>query len=515
MSAAQAVPGVELQWPRTIVSKASKFGWAQWAAIAAAAMIGVDPVVNSFVLPEASKALDMSSPMRALASSIATLILTAGLLGAGALGDKIGRRRVMVLGIWVTLLGEVISTLAVSSQMFILGRAVVGIGMAGLFGMAIAMIPAVTAPEQLAKVYGKMFACTAIGGLIAILSTGVLNTLAGWRVAFGVNVVCAVIVAVLVMFAIPENRSARQRAFDYKGVVLAALALLLFMYGLGQTAADGWLSAQVLIGVGGGIVLFIVFVLVERRLEHPSFPLSILGIPAVVAAVIALVGAGLAQGTLQANITELMGDVGYSSTMTSVLSLPMVILGAIGALWTGNLVSKGVPVRRVLALTVGALVIGMLASALINSSTILFMTPIAAGLVGFGMQSTYGVGATIIMRSAPIDMLGSVGTVKPVMGQLGYGIGLGAIVPIITIFTANAEQSGASETQAAYHGFSAGMFAVFLLEIVVFVVTMLVLRSRKPAVPGSGVTDPMLPPNDHEPAREAALLEARGEAELP
>ena len=52
-------------------------------------MIGVDPVVNSFVLPEASKALDMSSPMRALASSIATLILTAGLLGAGALGDKI------------------------------------------------------------------------------------------------------------------------------------------------------------------------------------------------------------------------------------------------------------------------------------------------------------------------------------------------------------------------------------------------------------------------------------------
>lgn len=478
-------------------------------------MIGIDPVVNSFVLPEASKALGMDSSMRALASSIATLILTAGLLGAGALGDRIGRRRVMVLGIWITLLGEIISTVAVSSGMFVLGRAVVGIGMAGLFGMAIAMIPAVTKPDQLAKVYGRMFACTAIGGLIAILGTGVLAAVAGWRVAFGLNVFCALIVALLVMFAIPENRAATIRKFDYKGVILAAAALLLFMYGLGQTATAGWLSMPVVIGIGGGIVLFLIFIAVEKREEHPSFPLSIMSIPAVVGAVIALVGAGLAQGSMQANFTELMQNVGYSSAMTSVLSLPMVILGAAGAIWTGSLVSKGVSVRTVLAMTVGALVLGLLASVMIGPATLLFMAPIATGLIGFGMQSTYGVGATIIMRSAPPDMLGSVGTVKPVMGQLGYGIGLGAVVPIITMFTVNAENAGESNSEAAYHGFSFGMVAVLILEILVFVVTMLVLRARKSSGTNPAGSDPMLPPNDHLPAREAAIAEARGEAELP
>jgi len=165
--------GVDLHWPRTTVNKESRWKLAQWAAIAGAAMIGVDPVVNSFVLPTASQALGMDSGVRALASSIATLILTAGLLGAGALGDRIGRRRVLVIGTWITVLGELVSTFAMSSGQFILGRAIVGIGMAGLFGMAIGMIPAVTKPDMLPKVYGKMFAFTAVGGLVAILGSGV------------------------------------------------------------------------------------------------------------------------------------------------------------------------------------------------------------------------------------------------------------------------------------------------------------------------------------------------------
>ena len=200
----------------------------------------------------------MDSGVRALASSIATLILTAGLLGAGALGDRIGRRRVLVIGTWITVLGELVSTFAMSSGQFILGRAIVGIGMAGLFGMAIGMIPAVTKPEMLPKVYGKMFAFTAVGGLVAILGSGVLVSVGGWRLGFSLNVICAVDVALFAMFAIPENKASKRRAFDYKGVILAAAALLLFMYGLGETGAKGWGDPVVLLCIFGGLALGVI-----------------------------------------------------------------------------------------------------------------------------------------------------------------------------------------------------------------------------------------------------------------
>jgi len=507
--------GVDLHWPRTTVNKESRWKLAQWAAIAGAAMIGVDPVVNSFVLPTASQALGMDSGVRALASSIATLILTAGLLGAGALGDRIGRRRVLVIGTWITVLGELVSTLAMSSGQFILGRAIVGIGMAGLFGMAIGMIPAVTKPDMLPKVYGKMFAFTAVGGLVAILGSGVLVSVGGWRLGFSLNVICAVGVALFAMFAIPENKASKRRAFDYKGVILAAAALLLFMYGLGETGAKGWGDPVVLLCIFGGLALGVLFVWVEKREPDASFPLAVFKIPAVVAATVALVAAGIAQGSAQANLTELMQTAGgYSSSMVSIIALPMVIFGVIGALLTGSMVAKGVSVRLVLVLTVGLMAVGILVLVFISPALSLVIAPISLGLIGFGQQGSYGTGATVIMRTAPPDMLGSVGTIKPVMGQLGYGLGLGAIVPMITIFTANAEASGQSAQEAAYHGFNKGMLIVFIIEFIALVAVWFVLRARKNAQ-GEVAVDPMLPPADTSPEREAAVLEAEAQSEIP
>lgn len=511
--------GVELTWPSGTGRKPGRWKLAQWAAIAGAAMIGIDPVVNSFVLPTASQALGMDSGTRALASSIATLILTAGLLGAGALGDRIGRRRVLVLGAWITVVGEVVTTIAPTSGVFILGRAIVGIGMAGLFGMAIGMIPAVTKPELLPKVYGKMFAFTSIGGLVAVIGSGFFVTLGGWRLGFSLNVVCALFVALFAMFAIPENKSSEFRPFDVKGIVLAAAALLLFMYGLGQTGALGWTDPMVLICIFGGLALGVLFVWVEKREEHPSFPLKIMKVPAVVAAVVALVAAGMAQGSAQANLTELLQSAGgYSSSVVSLVAIPMVIFGVISALLTGAMVARGVSVRIVLTMLMATLCVGVLACVFITPALSLLLAPLALGFIGFGMQGTYGTGSTVIMRNAPSDMLGSVGTVKPVMGQLGYGLGLGAIVPLITMFTRSAEESGQSSQEAAYHGFNQGMMVVLVLEVVAMIIVFVVLRAAKQSaaagaeVPGG---DPLLPPEDGSPERHAAILEGRAESEIP
>lgn len=509
--------GVDLTWPRTTSGKGSRWRLAQWAAIAGATMIGVDPVVNSFVLPTASKQLDMATSMIALASSLATLILTAGLLGAGALGDRIGRRRVLVIGAWITLIGEIVTTCSVGSGMYILGRAIVGIGMAGLFGMAIGLIPAVTTPEQLPKTYGKMFACTALGGLLGVLGSGVLVAIGGWRLGFSINVLCMAVVVALAMYSVPENKSAQYRPFDYQGVILAAAALLLFMFGLGQTVAWGWTNPLVLVLIFGGIALFVAFVWVERRSAHPSFPMQILKIPTVVAAVIALVAAGLAQGSVQANLVELMQTAGgYSPTVVSLVAIPMVVFGVISALLTGTMISRGSSPRLVLTLLMVTLLLGVGLCVLITPALSLIIAPIALALTGFGMQGTYGTGATLIMRAAPADMLGSVGTVKPVMGQLGYGLGLGAIVPIIATFTHTAESNGTAPQQAAYHGFSVGMLVVLILEIVAMIAVLAVLRAaQKKAAATDGQLDPMLPPDDGNPTRRAGEYESWADSEVP
>ena len=324
--------GVDLHWPRTTVNKESRWKLAQWAAIAGAAMIGVDPVVNSFVLPTASQALGMDSGVRALASSIATLILTAGLLGAVR---------------WVT--GLVDAASSSSEPDHCAWRT--GIDVRNEFR------PIHPRPRHCRHRYGrivrhghrddpggheaghaaqglrKMFAFTAVGGLVAILGSGVLVFVGGWRLGFSLNVICAVGVALFAMFAIPENKASKRRAFDYKGVILAAAALLLFMYGLGETGAKGWGDPVVLLCIFGGLALGVLFVWVEKREPDASFPLAVFKIPAVVAATVALVAAGIAQGSAQANLTELMQTAGgYSSSMVSIIALPMVIFGVIGAL---------------------------------------------------------------------------------------------------------------------------------------------------------------------------------------
>ena len=228
-----------------------------------------------------------------------------------------------------------------------------------------------------------------------------------------------------------------------------------------------------------------------------------------------VVAAGIAQGSAQANLTELMQTAGgSSSSMVSLIALPMVLSGVIGALLTGSMVDQGVSVRLVLVLTVGLMAVGILVLVFISPALSLVIAPISLGLIGFGQQGSYGTGATVIMRTAPPDMLGSVGTIKPVMGQLGYGLGLGAIVPMITIFTASAEASGQSAQEAAYHGFNKGMFIVFIIEFIALVAVWFVLRARKNAQ-GEVAADPMLPPVDESSERAAAVLAAEAQSELP
>ncbi len=434
----------------------------------------------------------------------------------------------MIIGTWITAVGEIVSLTAIGSGQFILGRAIVGIGMAGLFGMSIAMIPTVTKPEMLPKVYGKMFAMTAVGGLVAIIGSSVLSTIAGWRAGFSLNVICAVGVALFAMFAIPESKSAHQRKFDFAGVILAGAGLLLFMYGLGETGTKGLTDPMVLAAIIGGLALLVIFVFVELRIPHPSFPMAILKVPAVVGACIALVAAGLAQGAVQANGTELLqGPGGYSTALVGLLAVPLVIFGVIGALLTGRMVTKGKSIRGVFALTMGMLCLGTLACIFIEPVSALFLFPISLALIGFGMQGSFGVGATVIMRTAPPDMLGSVGTVKPVMGQLGYGLGLGAIVPVIAVFTNQAASSGLATKEAAFQGFNRGMIFVLVLELIAFVVAFFVLRAvqkgaQTPAgpdadskIPGQGTDHSGLPPMDDSPERKAAVLEAEAQSEIP
>ena len=260
----------------------------------------------------------------------------------------------------ITVLGELVSTFAMSSGQFILGRAIVGIGMAGLFGMAIGMILAVTKPDMHAQGLRKdvrLHRCRRFGRDPRFACW--CSSAAG---AWGSHRTSSVpSVSPSQMFAIPENKASKRRAFDYKGVILAAAALLLFMYGLWRNRREGLGDPVVLLCIFGGLALGVLFVWVEKREPDASFPLAVFKIPAVVAATVALVAAGIAQGSAQANLTELMQTAGgYSSSMVSIIALPMVIFGVIGALLTGSMVAKGVSVRLVLVPTVGLMAVGIL-----------------------------------------------------------------------------------------------------------------------------------------------------------
>ena len=258
-----------------MTSNISRRWWALAAISVAVLAVTLDVTVLTVALPTLATALNASESQLQWFVTAYTLALVAGMLPAGLIGDRFGRRRLMIGALLLFALGSLGCAFAPSPAVFIAARVALGLAGAGIIVVALSMLTVLFDESERPRAIGIWSAANFIGLPLGPILGGWLLTNAWWGWIFLLNVPIALIGVVAVVALVPESRSERRPAIDVAGIVLSSAGLVLLMYGVVQAGDNGWLSAGAVLPTVVGLCLLGAFVLWERRVQDPLVDLSL------------------------------------------------------------------------------------------------------------------------------------------------------------------------------------------------------------------------------------------------
>jgi len=249
-------------------------GARRWWALIAVAMsmlvVGLDLTVLNLALPTIANALHASTSDLQWFNDAYSLVLAAAVLPAGMLGDRIGRKKVLMTSLAVFGVSSAACAYAASAGELIAARAVLGLGAAGIMPLALAIIPVLFAPEERQRATAVMASTIFLSFPIGPLVGGALLDHFWWGSVFLINVPVVLFALIAVAFLMPESRSAERPRVDWAGVVISSAGLIALTYGVIRAGQDGWTDPAALATIATGAVVLAGLVAWEHRLTQRS-----------------------------------------------------------------------------------------------------------------------------------------------------------------------------------------------------------------------------------------------------
>ncbi len=385
----------------------------------------LDAAVHNIAIVPAGGALNMDGTDRAIAASIGTLCVAAFILATGALGDRLGRKRVMLLGLAVSIVGGIVTALATDTLMFTAGRVLSGIGFAASFGLSFALLPAVAPdPSALAHTVARWLALQATGIVVLCLLGGYLAGVS-WRLAYLLSPAIAGMALLLSLRTVPEAKDPAPGRFDAPGLLLVAVGLVGTLYGISNAASAGWTSPKVLLPLMLGLVVLAGFALWEWRQPQPALPIRSFADPQLMTGALASIGFNIAIAVIVIQLSLLWQYVyRYAPIEVSLGELPFILACIATAGWAGSLVARGVPMRRLTPIGLLAMAGAIAAMGLAGASApyVVFVVPLV--VAGAGVMLTQAPVAHAFVAKSPPALVGAMASSRTAFGQLGYALGL-------------------------------------------------------------------------------------------
>jgi EmrB/QacA subfamily drug resistance transporter len=249
-------------------------GTRRWWALGALSLVvlavALPATVLSVALPTLAPALHASAADLQWFVSAYTLVLAAGVLPGGLLGDRFGRKKMLLVALVGYAAGSVFAALSETPGMFIAAQAVLGLGAALVIPLVLSGIAVLFTAEERPRAVGIWAAANFVAlPLGPIVGGWILSNLWwGWVFLMNLPIIALALVAVVVL--LPESRSPEPPALDLPGVVTSSAGLGVLTYGLVKAGQDGWGSAGAVGGMLGGAVLLAAFALWERARHRRS-----------------------------------------------------------------------------------------------------------------------------------------------------------------------------------------------------------------------------------------------------
>jgi EmrB/QacA subfamily drug resistance transporter len=329
--------------PREPQESADPRRWKALAVISVAQfMLILDLTVVNVALPDLGADLDLSRSAFTWAVSAYVLFFGGLMLLGGRFADAFGARSVMLTGVVIFTLASLASGLAQNEILLIGGRVGQGVGAALLSPAALRAVTSIFHGEERNKALSVWAAIGGLGFAAGVLIGGALTAGPGWRWIFFINVPAGVVLLAAIPAVVPLRRAARAaRGVDVLGAVTVTAATGSLIYGMINAGDEGWAALGTLLPIAAAVVLYAVFVIVERAVPAPLMHPSLLARrPVATGAFLMLIGSGAVVAGVFLGSQYLQHFRGLSALETGLFFLPAAVGLVIGAGAAGRLVGR-------------------------------------------------------------------------------------------------------------------------------------------------------------------------------
>ena len=396
-------------------------------------MAGLDNLIVTNALPVIRDDLGLSLPtlqwvVNAYALAFATLLLT-----AAALGDRIGRRRMFLIGIVVFTLGSAACALSVNASMLIIARAVQGAGAAAILPLSLTLLAAAVSPERRALAIGIWGGIQGLGIAVGPLVGGAVIGGLGWEWVFWLNVPIGALAVPLALRVLDESRGP-DRALDPLGLVLSGLGVLSIIWGV-INAGEGGMALPAGIALLGGMLLIALFAQWQRRAPHPMLPVRLFHAPGFVAANLAAIAFSFGMFGSVFLLSQFFQVVqSLSPFAAGVVTMPWtlapMVVAPLAGLFAARIGTRTLIITGMVLLTVA---LGWMASVIaVDVSFAALVAPFLLAGIGFGL--TTAPISTAVLASVPEADHGKASGTNSTLRQLGLALGVAVLT---AVFTAN------------------------------------------------------------------------------
>lgn len=394
----------------------------------------------------------------------------------GKLGDLLGRKPTLLLGIAIYTAGNVLTAAAHSLWFMLVARFIVGIGTAAIAPVVLSYILTAFPPAAIAKGFSLYMLISSGAVVFGPTLGGLMIQAAGWRAMMWLcSAICVVIF--LICLAIPEKAAAVRKPlthFDGPGalLVLVFFSLVLCIPSFGQNF--GWTSAAFVLAALASVLALAGLVYVEKRAAVPILPGSLLKRRSFLLCVLGLL---LTQGLMQANMTNIIVFVNYTqpqNSLLSSLSISIMYLGmSLGAVILGPLADRQEP-KDVLTGSLLLTGIGCGLMLLFSAASSVALLGLSLGILGFGLGGNGTIFMKVALSGIPAGDAGAGTGTYGLFRDIAAPFGVAVFVPMFTNQVAGriaAGMEGAAAAVLAIH--SLAVAEIFCVAAGILIVRML------------------------------------------
>ena len=409
---------------------------------AALALVSLDNTIVNVALPRLQEDLGATTAQLQWVVDAYSVVFAGSLLLAGAMGDRFGRRRLLVIGLVIFIVASLTAAFAQDAFVLTLCRALMGLGGACIMPSTLSILVQVfPSPHERAQAIGIWAAVAGVGVALGPIVGGLLLEHFTWHAIFWVNPPLALLMLLATLAFVPESSDPAKPRLDVRGALLCGgglIALVVTIIELPESGVDVVTASTAALAVG----LLVLFVWWERRAPRPLLPMGLFGVPLFRAAVVTV---GLVYFALMGAMFFLPQFLQLVQGLTPLESGIAMLPGAAGLLIASLFsprIAERIGTRSTVVLGLVVVTLGLTSFSSLSAASPYAVVGITFLIVGLGLGLTLPQATNGVLASVPSERAGMGSAVNDAMAELGGAFGVAILGATMSLtYRQNIEQA--------------------------------------------------------------------------